>query len=111
LGVSRDRVAEAMSADGCFTPDSLDAVMGEGGMMALADLIGERDPGYARCEGHVLLVNLLRGLDAREQEVLRLRFVEGWTQERIGRRLGVSQMQVSRMLGRVIKDLGAKAAA
>jgi len=111
LGVSRERVVEALSADGCFTPDSLDAGVGEQGVAVLADVVGECDPGFARCEGHVLLVDVLRGLGAREREVLRLRFVEGWTQERIGRWLGVSQMQVSRLLGRVIRDLGIKAAA
>jgi RNA polymerase sigma-B factor len=48
---------------------------------------------------------LLRRATCREREVLRLRFEEDLTQQEIGQRIGVSQMQVSRMLHDVLARL------
>ena len=49
----------------------------------------------------------LEGLKERDRLILRLRFVGGCTQEEIGRELGVSQMQVSRLLGSIMARLRA----
>ena len=58
--------------------------------------IGDTDPGYDRVEagarvGHRRLSTSASGA------VLRMRFVDELTQQEIGRRLGVSQMQISRI--------------
>jgi RNA polymerase sigma-B factor len=47
-----------------------------------------------------------RHLSGREREVLRLRFVEDLTQTQIAGRIGVSQMQISRILRRAVAKLG-----
>jgi RNA polymerase sigma-B factor len=57
------------------------------------ELVESRDR-VARC---------LRGLSPREREVLYLRFVADLTQAQIGARIGVSQMQVSRILRRALE--------
>jgi RNA polymerase sigma-B factor len=59
------------------------------------DLIADRD----------LLVRALDGLSDRERRIVRLRFVDEWTQAEIGVVLGVSQMQVSRLLAGIIERL------
>jgi RNA polymerase sigma-B factor len=41
----------------------------------------------------------------REREVLRLRFQEDLTQAEIGERIGVSQMQVSRLIRQAVARL------
>ena len=41
----------------------------------------------------------------RDRRILELRFFEGWTQEQIAHDIGVTQMQVSRLLSRILKDL------
>ena len=46
----------------------------------------------------MLIEEALAGLTDREQRLLKLRFVEELTQDQIGNQLGVSQMQVSRLL-------------
>lgn len=51
------------------------------------------------------LAHALRGLDERERRVLHLRFVEDMTQREIGRVIGVSQMQVSRILAGILDRL------
>jgi RNA polymerase sigma-B factor len=40
----------------------------------------------------------MQSIGPREREVLRLRFVEDMTQAEIGERIGVSQMQISRLI-------------
>ena len=52
-----------------------------------------------------MLDDLCSGLPARSREVLRMRFEEDMTQSEIGERLGVSQMQVSRIIRQTIAHL------
>ena len=66
--------------------------------MAVADRLGGAEPGYTRVDARVALRPLLRGLSERERQILALRFCEGRTQAEIGKEIGVTQMQVSRLL-------------
>ena len=50
----------------------------------------------------------VRKLAPRDRRILELRFFEGWTQEPIAKDIGVTQMQVSRLLSRILKDLRAE---
>ena len=75
---------------------SLEEPMGED--MTLADSVGGVDPGLDRVEIRVLLDEAFDVLSERDQEVLRLRFEDDLTQTEISRRIGVSQMQVSRLI-------------
>ncbi len=50
-------------------------------------------------------VDAIAGLSRREQEILRLRFLEGLTQTAIGERLGLAQFQVSRILRASLDEL------
>jgi RNA polymerase sigma-B factor len=64
----------------------------------LEDELGEQDGGFERAEARGTLDGMLTLLPPRSREVLRLRFQEDMTQAEIGRVLGVSQMQVSRII-------------
>ncbi|MFL5847196.1 MAG: SigB/SigF/SigG family RNA polymerase sigma factor [Solirubrobacteraceae bacterium] len=75
---------------------SLEEPMGED--MTLADAVGGVDPELARAEIRVLLDEAFDVLSDRDQEVLRLRFEQDLTQTEISARIGVSQMQVSRLI-------------
>jgi RNA polymerase sigma-B factor len=52
-----------------------------------------------------VLQPVLEDLSDRDRRILQLRFVEGWTQTDIGADIGVSQMQVSRLLRQILDDL------
>jgi RNA polymerase sigma-B factor len=58
----------------------------------------------------VLLESLLEALDEREQAIVRLYHLEELTQSEIGRRLGLSQMHISRLLRQATDQLSATAA-
>ena len=73
----------------------------------LGDLIVDDSDDFRDVERHELLRPVLEGLKERDRLILRLRFVGGCTQEEIGRELGVSQMQVSRLLSSIMARLRA----
>ena len=106
LDVEESAVTEALAAKGCFSPMSLDMPVdpdGEGA--ALADLLPSSDDGLNRSETRLMLEQAIGRLTPREQLIVRLRFVEDLTQAEIGERIGVTQMQVSRLLAKVIARL------
>lgn len=105
LGVDVESVIEALGADGCFTPASLDVPVGEDGSTSLGDLLGSDDADLGRAEARILLAPAVRRLRERDRRIIELRFFYGWTQEQIARDIGVTQMQVSRLLARILADL------
>jgi RNA polymerase sigma-B factor len=84
---------------------SLDEPTGED--VTLADSIGEGDPELGRAEMRVLLDDAFGVLSVRDREVLRLRFGDDLTQTEISKRVGVSQMQVSRIIRQALVRLRA----
>ena len=64
----------------------------------LGDTIASTEQGFGLAEDRATLAQLLRTLTPREREVLHLRFEENLTQRQIGQRIGVSQMQTSRII-------------
>jgi RNA polymerase sigma-B factor len=105
LSVDVDSVIEALAADGCFTPASLDVPVGEDGSTSLGELLGGDDADLGRAEARILLAPAVRRLGDRDRRILELRFFHGWTQEQIAGDIGVTQMQVSRLLARILSDL------
>ena len=56
------------------------------------------DAGYERVEGQLAFEQHISRLDPRAREILHLRFSEDLFQTEIARRMGFSQMHVSRMI-------------
>lgn len=105
IGIDAKEVIEALSADGCFSPTSLDRPPRDGETAPLAEALGCEDPGFAHAEAVVALSPLCRGLTERERRIVYLRFFHEWTQARIAEEFGVTQMQVSRLLTRIFAKL------
>jgi RNA polymerase sigma-B factor len=108
LGISEDDLGEAMRANTAYEPLSLDVRRhrDEDDFDTVGDTLGRPDHGYRRVEQHAVLDGLLRFLTRRQREVVRLRFDEDLTQQEIGDRVGLSQMQVSRILQQAMERLG-----
>jgi RNA polymerase sigma-B factor len=105
IGLDVETVIEALAADGAFTPASLDVPVGEDGAATLGDLMPDQDTDLESAEARIMLGPAVRSLAPRDRRILELRFFEGWTQEQIAQDIGVTQMQVSRLLSRILKDL------
>lgn len=101
-------VLDALETARAHHASSLDAPHddGEGESGSVVESFGFEDPALQLADERVTVVNAARSLSARERDVLRLRFLEDLTQTQIADRVGVSQMQVSRILRRAIARLG-----
>lgn len=98
-------VRDAELARGCFHATSLDAPVSPGFTDTVADRLSHLDPELEAVENRIALQPLLAGLTARERSILTMRFVDGRTQKDIGAVIGVSQMQVSRLLTGILAKL------
>jgi RNA polymerase sigma-B factor len=109
--VSEERVLEALEAMGAYRTSSLDAPRSarEEEAESVAEGMGVDDQGYRRAEERATLEPLMGRLSDRERTVLKLRFAEDLTQAEIGERIGVSQMQVSRLIRQALVRLRAGA--
>lgn len=105
LGERVERITEALGCQDSLRPASLDATVYDGGALTLGDTIGAQDPGLERAELAATLNTACHRLSNRERRILYLRFVMEQTQSEIARELGVTQMQVSRLLTKILARL------
>jgi RNA polymerase sigma-B factor len=108
LELSVEDVLDALETAAAHHSTSLDAPRedrssGEAG--ALVDVFGEEDQRYELVDETITISVAARQLSARERRVLALRFVNDMTQTQIAQEIGVSQMQVSRILRRALNRL------
>jgi RNA polymerase sigma-B factor len=108
--VSDEQVIEALGAATAHYPDSLDRPLTDDGEEAINLLVAGNDPGYTQVENAEMVDGLLAVLPDRERLILKLRFEDELTQAEIGRRLGISQMHVSRLIRQSITTLQGVAA-
>ena len=103
---------ESMEASSLYRLASLDAGRAgdDASSGAPSERIGGLDPGMDAVEDRVVVSELLSVLPEREQQIVYLRFFEGRTQSEIAEEIGISQMHVSRLLGRSLATLGERAA-
>lgn len=111
LGITGAEYADAMTAFGCYQPTSLDQPVGHEAAATLGELLpaaAGSEAGVdelAAADARATLGPAVRSLPSRDRRILYLRFFEEQTQEQIGAELGVTQMQVSRLLARILRDL------
>ena len=103
VGASEESVLEALEAGQRYRTASIDAPDREDSSMVLR--LGQVDSGFAGSDDRMLLAASMADLPEREQKILRLRFVDGLTQSEIAAQIGVSQMQVSRLLAASLAQL------
>jgi RNA polymerase sigma-B factor len=99
LQVRVEDVQAALGCDAAFAPRSLDAPaqLTEQGP-CLSDQIGYPDRNFDLTVDRIVLRKALAELSTREQQILQWRFVDNLSQGQIADRLGLSQMQISRLL-------------
>lgn len=105
LEVGVDEVDEAMSADGCFHPTSLDRPVVEDATTTVGDRVEDASHDLASAEARVTLGPLVRRLGERDRRIVELRFFHQATQQEIAADIGVTQMHVSRLISRILGTL------
>lgn len=110
LRVTTEQVAEAMESTQHYRALSIEALQspsGEDGDDRLPIPIGQDDPDLSTADLRVTLQRACEKLPQREQDIVRLRFVEGLSQAQVARRLSLSQMHISRLQARALATLRA----
>lgn len=106
VGASASAVVEAQAASAAMVPRPLEGYEADGQEQhPLSGVLGSDDPGYERVEEKCTLEGALSDATEADKHLLHLRFVEEMTQGEIALELGVSQMQVSRLLRRLFDKL------
>jgi RNA polymerase sigma-B factor len=104
---SEEEVLQALQVEQAYATLSLDATRKQSDEeeQALADTLGSEDERFELIEADVSVVHALSALPERERMILRLRFIEDMTQSEIATAVGLSQMQISRLLRRSLERL------
>jgi RNA polymerase sigma-B factor len=109
LGVSEDDVLEAMEMSAAYTPISLDAPLGgdaaEEGSRQYAESVGGEDENLDRVELRDVLGRAMAHLNPRERSIMAMRFYDQMSQSEIAKKLGISQMHVSRLQRAALEQL------
>jgi RNA polymerase sigma-B factor len=106
--VRPDEAVEALACERSQKPLSLSAAINRDGEVDALERTGGVDGGYELGEDRVLLARGLRVLDERERRLIHLGFFEGLSQAQIARRVGISQIHVSRLTRRALQKLRAE---
>jgi RNA polymerase sigma-B factor len=109
LELDTEHVIDALQAGQAYESLSLDAPRpgAQDEAMTFGDAMGREDERYELVELDATVVAALRHIPARERAILHMRFVEDLSQTEIATRVGISQMQVSRLLRRSLDQLRA----
>lgn len=108
LGVSPEDVTEAMEIGPAYMPLSLDQPVASADgqdSRVVAERIGSADPELDRVEMRDVLNRAMEHLTPRERAIMAMRFYEQMSQSEIARRLGISQMHVSRLQRAALEQL------
>ena len=105
LGEDLEHVVEALAADGCFLPSSLDRTSGDDAGPTLGESLRDESTEMSAAEARVLLAPLIKRLSDRDRRILDLRFFRDATQQEIADDIGVTQMHVSRLLTRILTTM------
>lgn len=98
-----DRIVAAIKAGESYEALSFDQPVGDGN--SIQDCTGGRDDGYEEVEQRAVVLDACAALDERTKRVVFQRFYEDRLQREIADEIGVSQMQVSRLLSRGLSDM------
>ena len=105
IDAPEDAVIEALDAARAYSGVPLDVLAPPGETVPEHPMLGVIDEGYEQVEQRALLRDAIAQLPEAEREILLLRFVANKTQTEIASIVGVSQMQVSRLVARGLKKL------
>ena len=105
IGVEKEELVLAMEASSEVESLQKTIYQGEGNEICLMDKLMEEDSKEEKILNELFLKQLLNELDARDRELIYLRYFANKTQGEVGGALGVSQVQVSRMEKRILQAL------
>ena len=110
LGTTVDETLEAMESSSAYSSVPLEGggQGDDGDAPSVIDHYMTEDEDLAASDDRMVIEDTIKDFSPREQEIIRMRFIDGLTQVEIAKRLGISQVQVSRLLRRTLKKVQEK---
>lgn len=105
MEVDKEEIVQAMEAGGEVESLYKPIHQKEGSEIRLVDKLEEKERKEDKILDHMLLKQLLESLDKDERQLIYLRYFADETQTQVGKKLGISQVQVSRMEKRIIENM------
>ncbi|WP_298578972.1 SigB/SigF/SigG family RNA polymerase sigma factor [uncultured Olegusella sp.] len=106
VGATVDEVLEAMESSSAYNSVPLESGKNEDDeSAAVIDRYVTIDKDLEGSDDRMLLEQVMTDFSPRERDIVRMRFVEGLTQVEIAEKLGISQVQVSRLLRRTLSKM------
>ena len=107
LDATVDEVLEAMESSSAYSSVSLEAPSGadDDDTPSVIDRYATEDSDLAFTDDRIIIDEALASFSPRERDVIEMRFLKGMTQIEIAEKLGISQVQVSRLLRRTLKKI------
>lgn len=105
LQVEREELAMALEAAGEIESIYKPVFQKDGQEIRLMDRLPEKSGEEEKLLNHMLLDQLLGTLNKEERQLIYLRYFADWTQSQVGKEMGISQVQVSRMEKKILKQM------
>lgn len=105
LGASAEELTMAMEASGDIESLQKSIYQKDGQEIRLMDKLPGQEREEDRILDHMMLNELLKSLDQTERRLIYLRYFADRTQLQVGQELGISQVQVSRMEKKILKQM------
>lgn len=105
LHVEKEEIVQAMEAGSEVESIYKPIHQKEGREIRLMDKLEEKEQQEEKILNHMLLQQLLETLNKEERRLIYLRYFQDKTQSEVGKQLGISQVQVSRMEKRIMENL------
>ena len=107
LDVTEEEVLETMEMGKSYQALSVDQGVeadSEGSTVTILDVVGSQEEGYERVNQKMMLESVLHVLSDREKEIINLTYLQNKSQKETGDLLGISQMHVSRLQRKAVKN-------
>lgn len=105
LETTAEEIVEAMESGAEVESLQKTIYQGENHDISLMDRIPEKENGQEKALNRIFLEELLGKLPARERQLIYMRYFEERTQAQIAGKLGISQVQVSRVEKKILKKM------
>ena len=105
MGIEKEELVQAMEASGEVESLYRPIHQKEGSEISLLDKLEEKEHREEKILDRMLLGQLLEKLDGQERTLIYLRYFAEKTQSAVGKEMGISQVQVSRMEKKIIQNL------
>jgi len=105
LQITEEEVLEGLEGGRAYSATSLSTPISPDGNTELVDTLGADEDEYALVEARASLGPAMAALDERDRHILTMRFYGNLTQTEIAQQVGISQMHVSRLIARALRQL------